>query len=906
MAIFEKRRHWTRSQHRNLIAGNSRRFLIVLGLAFVLATTLAYQAFAAAPGTPAFERTWERPDKPVESGQVSRTWMWGPEAFTETMAEDYAESPLEARLVQYYDKSRMEITNPDADSNADWYVTNGLLVVELMTGRMQVGDNSFEQRMPALVNVAGDADDPTGPTYQTFSRVDAEPAKKTGAEIIERIDRSGQITADASLAAQGATAARFVPETNHSVASPFWSFMNSAGVVYIDGGYTSADLFPNPFYATGYPVSEAYWASVKVGGTYQDVLIQAFERRVLTYTPGNAPGWQVEAGNVGQHYYAWRYDNDPGGDPTPEPTPDPSPTPDPTPDPTPEPTPQPDPELDYGYYGTIGTDSSDLNTFDKLAGIAMGPDGTLVVVDQVTERVQGYTTIGGWKFGFGGKTLIDLPVEAPQDVEVDADGNIWILDYGQSRIAGFDRFGEIIGSIGSVGSADGQLKNPVGFTIGPDGLFYVSDSGNDRVQVFSKNGTFVRGFGSSGTGKGQFIYPTGIAVHESGNVYVADQNAHEIEMFDAEGKHLLTWGTEGEGEEQFKYPSELEFDDIGNLYVADFGNGRVAVYTGDGEFNRTIGTKGTAPGQMMSPIDIAVDNEGYIYVAGRDDQYIHKFTDRGEFMDRWSGDKRSNFGQPSGVDLAADGFLYVVDREHKGIKVYTEDREFVRSWTGDHEFLADIAIYDGYAYITDATRNNVVKYTVDGTYVATWGRAGDGPGQFNKPIGIAVDSDGYVYVTEEDGIRVQKFTTDGVFVTSWGRFGTGPGEFQEPRGIDVHGDYVYVADWVGDRITVFDRDGNYLFDWGQSGTEPGMFSAAWDVAVDVDGYVYVADRDNHRIQKFTAMGELVTVLETETTFDMPEFSHPIGIAAVQQDMIYVTSDLLDAVMVFVPPAYGGQ
>ena len=45
----------------------------------------------------------------------------------------------------------------------------------------------------------------------------------------------------------------------------------------------------------------------KVGGKTLDVLIQAFERRVLSYTPSNPAGWQVEMGNVGRHYYEWRY-----------------------------------------------------------------------------------------------------------------------------------------------------------------------------------------------------------------------------------------------------------------------------------------------------------------------------------------------------------------------------------------------------------------------------------------------------------------------------------------------------------------------------------------------------------------------------------------------------------------------
>ncbi|HYI15383.1 MAG TPA: hypothetical protein VEX37_08330, partial [Thermomicrobiales bacterium] len=78
----------------------------------------------------------------------------------------------------------------------------------------------------------------------------------------------------------------------------------------------TALLFESPYYATGLPITEAYWATVKVGGTPRDVLLQCFERRCLTYTPGNDPAWQVEAGNVGQHYYRWRYpDANPGPSP---------------------------------------------------------------------------------------------------------------------------------------------------------------------------------------------------------------------------------------------------------------------------------------------------------------------------------------------------------------------------------------------------------------------------------------------------------------------------------------------------------------------------------------------------------------------------------------------------------------
>src|SRR5262249_955527 len=57
----------------------------------------------------------------------------------------------------------------------------------------------------------------------------------------------------------------------------------------------------------GLPVSEPYWTRAVVGGTEKWVLVQLFERRVLTYTPSNVDPFKVEMGNIGQHYYRWRY-----------------------------------------------------------------------------------------------------------------------------------------------------------------------------------------------------------------------------------------------------------------------------------------------------------------------------------------------------------------------------------------------------------------------------------------------------------------------------------------------------------------------------------------------------------------------------------------------------------------------
>jgi len=282
-------------------------WLLVVALALSVAVP-PVPVSAAPTGHDAFMDTWARSDLPVAAGRISRTWMWGPEPFTTPLREPYADAPGGTRLVQYFDKSRMEITDPALDRSSPWYVTNGLLAKELITGQLQLGDATFEPHPPAQVNVAGDPDDPTAPTYATFGSLLATPPLPVGTLVTQTLDRSGTVGEDPALARYGVVASVHVPETNHSVASVFWAFMNSRGTVYTSWRFREDALFPNPFYATGFPITEPYWTRVRVGGTPRDVLVQCFERRCLTYTPDNPPGWQVEAGNVGQHYYRWRYE----------------------------------------------------------------------------------------------------------------------------------------------------------------------------------------------------------------------------------------------------------------------------------------------------------------------------------------------------------------------------------------------------------------------------------------------------------------------------------------------------------------------------------------------------------------------------------------------------------------------
>src|SRR5215212_1355541 len=270
------------------------------------------QAFAH----PAFERIWTRTDKLVADGQAGRSWFWGPTPRTATQ-EQWMEAGGGQRLVQYFDKSRMEINDPNANQNDPFFVTNGLLTVELISGNMQIGQNAYSPRTPACINVSGDSDDPTAPTYNSFRTVASvapgvgrTDADKRGQPATATINRAGVVGTDASKATvPGVTYAYYEAATHHNIPQVFWTFLNQQGPVIENGQQVIRQLIVPWFYASGYPVSDAYWARVKIAGVYQDVLIQAFERRVLTYNPANQPAFQVEMGNIGLHYYDWRYNN---------------------------------------------------------------------------------------------------------------------------------------------------------------------------------------------------------------------------------------------------------------------------------------------------------------------------------------------------------------------------------------------------------------------------------------------------------------------------------------------------------------------------------------------------------------------------------------------------------------------
>lgn len=225
---------------------------------------------------------------------------------------------------------------------------------------------------------------------------------------------------------------------------------------------------------------------------------------------------------------------------------------------------------------------------------------------------------------------------------------------------------------------------------------------------------------------------------------------------------------------------------------------------------------GTEKWAAVTAVEAAPD--GSIYVihrcyqnscAGRPEPPILKFDQSGKLLKSWGA---GMFVFPHGATVDSQGNLWVTDEQAK-----------------------------------DGKGSQVFKFSPEGQVLMTLGRAGvvsSDPGLFDEPTDVAIAPNGDIFVTEGHSggtvgnQRVSKFSKDGKFLMSWGKLGNGPGEFNNPHTIalDSRG-RVFVGDRSNNRIQIFDQDGKYLDTWTQFGRPSGIFIAK-------DDTMYVADSES--------------------------------------------------------------
>jgi uncharacterized protein (TIGR03663 family) len=303
--------------------------------------------------------------------------------------------------------------------------------------------------------------------------------------------------------------------------------------------------------------------------------------------------------------------------------------------------------------GTL-TLASDLifgssNVLNAPRGVAVAPDGSLLVADSRNNLIQHFDESGKLLETIGeaspGCPYDQLPPASillgtfcePWAVTTSPDGQwIYVADTWNHRIQKLTAEGKPEKAWGEpnydpVSSGPFGLWGPRGIVVDAFGHVLVADTGNKRVIVYDSDGNFISQFGGSGISPGQFEEPVGLAIDSQGNLYVADTWNQRIQVFDPNSdgtiySPLREWPISGWNGESLDNKPYLAVDQNGNVFATDPEGFRVLEFSSIGDFIRTWGNYGTGPDNFGLASGIAVDQEGHLWVSDTANDRLMRFT----------------------------------------------------------------------------------------------------------------------------------------------------------------------------------------------------------------------------------------------------------------------------------------
>ena len=411
--------------------------------------------------------------------------------------------------------------------------------------------------------------------------------------------------------------------------------------------------------------------------------------------------------------------------------------------------------------------------------------------------------------------------------------------------------------------------------------------------------------GESPNGGGVFRFVQAVAFTPGGGtVFTGDQYSGVVQAFGRDGSYRFSIGERASRRESGRLGivGGVATDHSGHVYVLDSENDRVQVFgASDGHFISSFGdasifdlsANDPANGAGISASGLAVyqptsSSSPIVYVADQGRNRVARFTLDVATLKPVGSPVFSDPGlalkAPQGIAVDAAGTrVYVADDQNDRIAVLDPQSlaltaQIAGTGGGPGQFQApyDVAV-DSHQpqrlYVADNQNNRVDVFDAQSLgFLGTLGNFGRTPGLFSivRAVGgLSDDPDGGVAVADTANNRVQTFAADGTLTAAWGIAGRSAGYFTRPRGVAFEPDGgIAVADSFNYRIARFDPDGTFSGQLGlvstftgypSEGSDPGQFSLPAAVTFDAAGDTVVADKGNDRVVVLAPDG---TVLRT--------------------------------------------
>lgn len=561
--------------------------------------------------------------------------------------------------------------------------------------------------------------------------------------------------------------------------------------------------------------------------------------------------------------------------------------------------------------------------------VAANIEGTSVSGDKI------FTTLAKppvYNFTFGSLGTKGGQFSSPTGAAVDGSGNVWVADTANNRIEKFSSKGEILAQFGTKGSANGQLLEPHGIAITSAGNLWVADSGNGRIEEFTPSGEFLRTFGDiveGGWGTEHLLYPWGIAIDSRGLIWVTDTSEHAISRFE-EGagtnhyKGSFTQFGWGGNEEHLNKPTGIAADKEGNVWFVDSSQNWLGRITeeetpwGPSYPVELVTQKwGSGEGQLLEPYGVAAKPSGTLLVAEKGTNRVQQLGPGGEYLVQFgsSGSGAGQLSSPQGIATGPGGTIYVVDSGNNRVERWNQPTSPTATTQAASGIKATEATVNGIVNPGGEATTYQFEYGLTTAYgskvpasPASVG-AGADPVSVNQTLtGLKAETTYHfrVVATNPEGVAYgedKTFSTIGPpFDFSFGSAGSGAGQFSGPAGLAVDSSgNVWVVDRANSRLEKFSASGGYLSQFGSKGSANGQFNEPRDVAISPSGNLWVADTGNGRLQEFSSSGAFIRqvgITEGSGFGGVDHLKEPTGVAIGAENRVWVSDPGSCAVELF--------
>ena len=260
------------------------------------------------------------------------------------------------------------------------------------------------------------------------------------------------------------------------------------------------------------------------------------------------------------------------------------------------------------------------------------------------------------------------------------------------------------------------------------------------------------------------------------------------------------------------------------------------------------------PSQLGKPVkSIKGVGKPYAMAMTVDERFVVSSFDQKEIIIiATSGEKLYTIacsGKPTGVAVDDIGHIYVALWDANCLCKFDENGRKLKEVKGKLQTPGGVTIINNQLFVCDRGNHRIVVFSTELELIRCFGTNGSGDGQLSYPEFIIKDGEGQLWITDFDNHRLCVFTADGKYQRSVVK-PADKGKLNRPLGIACDSDYVYVSEFGGHCVSVFTVTGNFVCSFGWRGGGEGEFVRPFGVSVDRDGFLYVCDRNNFRIQVY--------------------------------------------------------